>query len=170
MLYRSQEGISQRQLAEMLNVSRQTIVRWEKNINQPSDIELKKIAALLCVSEEELLKNDSPRLTKDESSSSVEEIIDNISYGVLEQKQTLEEISAKQITVQDLDALKNSFDNSREQLEIQKKVLHQKKVRNRILIISVVVIIILLGLLILYIAFYADETHGSSVVRTIIED
>lgn len=169
LLYRKHEGMSQQQLAETLNVSRQTITRWENNINQPSDIELKKISALLGISEADLLKDDASGL-KEESSSNVKEIINDISYSVVEQRKVLEEISAKQVTVQDLDALKDPINMDRQQLDIQKEILHQKKIRNRILIISAVIIIILFGLLIFGIAFYADESHGSSVVRTIRED
>lgn len=169
LLYRKHEGMSQQQLAEILNVSRQTITRWENNINQPSDLELKKISALLGISEADLLKDDASGL-KEESSSNVEEIINDISYSVVEQRKVLEEISAKQVTVQDLDALKDPINMDRQQLDIQKEILHQKKIRNRILIISAVIIIILFGLLIFGIAFYADESHGSSVVRTIRED
>ncbi len=169
LLYRKHEGMSQQQLAEILNVSRQTITRWENNINQPSDLELKKISALLGISEADLLKDDASGL-KEESSSNVEEIINDISYSVVEQRKVLEEISAKQVTVQDLDVLKDPINMDRQQLDIQKEILHQKKIRNRILIISAVIIIILFGLLIFGIAFYADESHGSSVVRTIRED
>lgn len=169
LLYRKHEGMSQQQLAETLNVSRQTITRWENNINQPSDLELKKISALLGISEADLLKDDASGL-KEESSSNVEEIINDISYSVVEQRKVLEEISAKQVTVQDLDALKDPINMDRQQLDFQKEILHQKKIRNRILIISAVIIIILFGLLIFGIAFYADESHGSSVVRTIRED
>lgn len=169
LLYRKHEGMSQQQLAEILNVSRQTITRWENNINQPSDLELKKISALLGISEADLLKDDASGL-KEQSTSNVEEIINDISYSVVEQRKVLEEISAKQVTVQDLDAIKDPFNTDRQQLDIQKEILHQKKIRNRILIISAVIIIILFGLLIFGIAFYADESHGSSVVRTIRED
>lgn len=169
LLYRKHEGMSQQQLAEILNVSRQTITRWENNINQPSDLELKKISALLGISEADLLKDDVSGL-KEQSSSNVEEIINDISYSVVEQRKVLEEISAKQVTVQDLDSLKDPINMDRQQLDIQKEILHQKKIRNRILIISAVIIIILFGLLIFGIAFYADESHGSSVVRTIRED
>lgn len=169
LLYRKHEGMSQQQLAEILNVSRQTITRWENNINQPSDLELKKISALLGISEADLLKDDASGL-KEEYSSNVEEIINDISYSVVEQRKVLEEISAKQVTVQDLDVLKDPINMDRQQLDIQKEILHQKKIRNRILIISAVIIIILFGLLIFGIAFYADESHGSSVVRTIRED
>ena len=170
LLYRKHEGMSQQQLAETLNVSRQTITRWENNINQPSDKELKKISALLGISEAELLKDEASGLTEEESTSNVEEIINDNSYSVVEQRKILEEISAKQVTVQDLDAIKDTFNTDRQQLDIQKEILHQKKIRNRILIISAVIIIILFGLLIFGIAFYADESHGYTVVRTIRED
>ena len=41
--YRKYEGLSQQQLADKIGVSRQTVVRWEKSTNKPSDLELQKI-------------------------------------------------------------------------------------------------------------------------------
>lgn len=155
--YRRQEGISQLQLAEKLGVSRQTIVRWENGVNNPSEFELKKIADLMNVSEKQLLYEDID--DEKRKVSNLEEIVNDISYGVSEQRKVLEDISAKQITAEDLEALRKPFDNSKEQLEVQKAILRQKKVRTGVLIVLAILILIIVGIFIYGISFYADDTN-----------
>lgn len=165
--YRRREGMSQQQLADELGVSRQSVVRWEKESNTPSDHELKKISDLLGLSAQQLLNEDETTVSEETTVSGVEEAINDISYGVTEQKKILEEISSKQATSKDIESLKESIYVSKEHLEIQKQILHQKKIRNRILIIFAVVIVLLVALLLYGIAFYANENSYYAVYRPI---
>lgn len=167
LAYRRREGMSQQQLAEKLGVARSTVARWEKNNNAPSVPEIKKISELLGLSEQELLSEGD---VVGDTVSDLEETISDISYGVNEQRKVLEEISSKQATSSDIEKLRDTIDVSKEQLEIQREILHQKKVRNRILIVLAIVIALMVGLLLYGIAFYSDDTHGFYVDGPVIED
>lgn len=169
LTYRRREGLSQLQLAEKLGVSRQTIVRWENNANVPSDYEIKKIASLMGITEQHLLYDDDQNIVK-EPVSGFEEVVNDISYGVNEQRKVLEDISSKQITSKDLEALKQPLDRSKEQIEIQKAILRQKKIRNIVLIIAVIIVLIMIGLFIYGISFYADDTHVHRVNTVYTDD
>ncbi len=55
---RKKEGISQEQLGEQVNVTRQTISNWELNETSPNPEQLKLLSKALKVSIDELLDND----------------------------------------------------------------------------------------------------------------
>ena len=168
LAYRRREGMSQQQLAEKLGVARSTVARWEKENNAPSVPEIKKISDLLGLSEQELFSEEDR--VEDDTVSDLEETISDISYGVNEQRKVLEEISSKHATSSDIEKLRDTIDVSKEQLEIQREILHQKKVRNRILIVLAIVIALMVGLLLYGIAFYSNDTHGFYVDGPVIED
>ncbi|MBO4459597.1 MAG: helix-turn-helix domain-containing protein [Clostridiales bacterium] len=168
LAYRRREGMSQQQLADKLGVARSTVARWEKENNAPSVPEIKKISDLLGLSEQELFSEEDR--VEDDTVSDLEETISDISYGVNEQRKVLEEISSKHATSSDIEKLRDTIDVSKEQLEIQREILHQKKVRNLILIILAIVIAMMVGLLLYGIAFYSDDTHGFYVDGPVIED
>ena len=56
---RKQKGISQEQLAEEINVTRQTISNWELDSTSPNPEQLKLLSKTLSVSIDELLDNDT---------------------------------------------------------------------------------------------------------------
>lgn len=68
LLLRRQSGLSQEDLAEQLNVSRQAISRWENGSAQPDASNLWQISRFFAVSADDLL-NDAVRLPKDIRSS-----------------------------------------------------------------------------------------------------
>lgn len=55
---RKKEKLSQEQLAEMLNVTRQTISNWELNQTTPDLNQAKELSRIFCVSLDELVSND----------------------------------------------------------------------------------------------------------------
>lgn len=55
---RKQYGLSQEELGDKINVTRQTISNWELNITSPNPDQLKKLSKELNVSIDELLDND----------------------------------------------------------------------------------------------------------------
>lgn len=55
---RKKEGLSQEQLAEQVNVTRQTISNWELNETTPNPEQLKLLSMALNISIDELLNND----------------------------------------------------------------------------------------------------------------
>lgn len=61
---RKAKGLSQMQLAEMMNVSRQAISRWEGGAAVPATDNLKYLGRLYDVPLEYLLHDDAPDLTR----------------------------------------------------------------------------------------------------------
>ena len=64
---RNEKGLSQMKLAEMMNVSRQAISRWEVGAAVPSTDNLKFLGNLYGVSLEYLLHNDAPKPNQNET-------------------------------------------------------------------------------------------------------
>jgi len=64
---RKEKGLSQMKLAEMMNVSRQAISRWEVGAAVPSTDNLKFLGTLYGVSLEYLLHNDAPKPNQNET-------------------------------------------------------------------------------------------------------
>ena len=64
---RKEKGLSQMKLAEMMNVSRQAISRWEVGAAVPSTDNLKYLGNLYGVSLEYLLHNDAPKPNQNET-------------------------------------------------------------------------------------------------------
>lgn len=64
---RKEKGLSQTKLAEMMNVSRQAISRWEVGAAVPSTDNLKFLGNLYGVSLEYLLHNDAPKPNQNET-------------------------------------------------------------------------------------------------------
>lgn len=56
--YRKKKGLSQEQLGEKIEVTRQTISNWELGQTQPNPEQLKLLSKELNVSIDELLEND----------------------------------------------------------------------------------------------------------------
>lgn len=55
---RKKNGLSQEQLGEKTNVTRQTISNWELNETTPNPVQLKMLSKALKISIDELLDND----------------------------------------------------------------------------------------------------------------
>lgn len=55
---RKKNGLSQEQLGEKTNVTRQTISNWELNETTPNPVQLKMLSKALNISIDELLDND----------------------------------------------------------------------------------------------------------------
>ena len=65
---RKKRGMSQEELAEALQVSRQTIYKWENDLTMPDASNLKALTRVLKVSYEELLEDKKTKnATKDDS-------------------------------------------------------------------------------------------------------
>lgn len=63
---RKEKKLSQLQLAEILEVSRQAISKWESGAATPTIENLRRLAALYSVSLEFLLNNDAPKLVSED--------------------------------------------------------------------------------------------------------
>lgn len=53
--YRKQKGLTQEKLAELMNVSRQTIYKWEASINKPTINKIKVLISILEINYDDLL-------------------------------------------------------------------------------------------------------------------
>lgn len=81
---RKKNGLSQEQLAKTLNVSRQAVQKWEKDINEPSIDTIKFIASYFQVDYEFLLNGEgSDSLSKNTISSIKHNKFNDILYYIL---------------------------------------------------------------------------------------
>ena len=82
---RKKKGLSQEQLGEEVNVTRQTISNWELGETSPNPEQLKKLSTVLNVSIDELLDNDLENqiLSKVKVTEEQTEKIKKISKGIL---------------------------------------------------------------------------------------
>ena len=79
-LYREKNGYSQEDLARILDVTRRTVSRWEQNSSKPNEVELKRLATLLGVTEDEILsdEDDLIRPSKDAGQNILGKISDSV--------------------------------------------------------------------------------------------
>ncbi len=70
--FRLEKGLTQKALAEELNVVRQTVSKWEKNLSLPDADTLSKISETLGVSVNELLGVEE--ISREEESLSMEKV------------------------------------------------------------------------------------------------
>lgn len=80
---RKSKGLSQEQLAQILQVSRQTISKWESDINHPELEKLKEISAYFEVSIDELLGLEGGKSYENENSQPVQAITGKKFYTIL---------------------------------------------------------------------------------------
>ena len=181
--YRKYEGLSQQQLADKIGVSRQTVVRWEKSTNKPSDIELQKIEELFKQSEFNDICDESV-MHAASASPQVEEIVSDISYGVNEQKRILSDIADKQVTAKDISVLNESVLSSREeyikkqddviaelkkQLDASKKDNLHRMIRTIVVVVTSLLVLLLVLLTWIYWmnhGFMGDGIEGSAEMGT----
>lgn len=81
--FRIERNYSQKDLAELLNVSVRTISRWERNCNAPNPDELSRITKLIGITEEELLcdENDTVYETNNSVLNRISDSVDNLVTG-----------------------------------------------------------------------------------------
>ena len=85
--FRERNNYSQKELAQILDVSVRTIARWEQNNTKPNSDELKRLATLLSVTEDEILSDaNSDIITSSEQSkqdliAKISDSVDNLVSG-----------------------------------------------------------------------------------------
>lgn len=79
-LYREKNGYSQEDLARILDVTRRTVSRWEQNSSKPNEAELKRLATLLGVTEDEILSDEDDLISpsKDAGQNILGKISDSV--------------------------------------------------------------------------------------------
>ncbi len=85
--FRERNNYSQKELAKILDVSVRTIARWEQNNTKPNSDELKRLATLLSVTEDEILSdkdteiNTSSEQSKQDLIAKISDSVDNLVSG-----------------------------------------------------------------------------------------
>lgn len=77
---RKKENYSQQQLADKIDVTRQTISNWESNITFPDLNQAKKLCSIFLVSLDDLIDNDLEIKYKDNSSSILSSLVGKECY------------------------------------------------------------------------------------------
>ena len=180
-LYREKNGYSQEDLARILDVTRRTVSRWEQNSSKPNGDELKRLATLIGVTEEELLtENDgishSTEMTNhkvlDKISDGVDNLVtgqDSINDSILaerEESRARQDELIKELKKQNKRLMNKLEENSKE-YDLQKEILRQNQRRFIVLLIFALIIIALLSVFLWYLVNFGtnpDEIHADQPV------
>ena len=180
-LYREKNGYSQEDLARILDVTRRTVSRWEQNSSKPNGDELKRLATLLGVTEDELLtENDgishSTEMTNhkvlDKISDGVDNLVtgqDSINDSILaerEESRARQDELIKELKKQN-ERLMNKLEENSKEYDLQKEILRQKQRRFIVLLIFALIIIALLSVFLWYLVNFGtnpDEIHADQPV------
>ena len=83
--FRERNNYSQKELAKILDVSVRTIARWEQNNTKPNSDELKRLATLLSVTEDEILNDTDINISSEQSNrdliAKISDSVDNLVTG-----------------------------------------------------------------------------------------
>lgn len=180
-LYREKNGYSQEDLARILDVTRRTVSRWEQNSSKPNGDELKRLATLIGVTEEELLnENDgishSTEVTNhkvlDKISDGVDNLVtgqDSINDSILaerEESRARQDELIKELKKQN-ERLMNKLEENSKEYDLQKEILRQKQRRFIVLLIFALIIIALLSVFLWYLVNFgtnSDEIRADQPV------
>ncbi len=180
-LYREKNGYSQEDLARILDVTRRTVSRWEQNSSKPNGDELKRLATLIGVTEEELLnENDgishSTEVTNhkvlDKISDGVDNLVtgqDSINDSILaerEESRARQDELIKELKKQN-ERLMNKLEENSKEYDLQKEILRQKQRRFIVLLIFALLIIALLSVFLWYLVNFgtnSDEIRADQPV------
>ena len=75
LLLRKKDGLSQENLAEKLNVTRQTISNWESGQTTPDILQAKQLSKIFKISQDDLTDNKLELEFKDNSNSILQDIV-----------------------------------------------------------------------------------------------
>lgn len=156
--FRERNNYSQKELAKILDVSVRTIARWEQNNTKPNSDELKRLATLLSVTEDEILSDTDINISSEQSNqdliAKISDSVDNLVSGQETINESLtsnrdEYIKRQNELIQELrnqnaDLLER-LENNNKTYNLQRELLRQKKIRNAILIgfaLTIIVIVI----------------------------
>lgn len=133
---RKQHNISQQQLAQLMDVSRQAVSKWENDLSSPDTIHLIRLADALSTDVEYLATGNSP-----------EPIVKEKIVTVVQQ---VDRVVEKPIVIQKIVEVEKAVQSPARPV---KKVGRTKYVRNPLEFVVVGLLCLLLGLLIGWIAF-----------------
>lgn len=149
--FRTEKGYSQKDIAQILDVTTRTVSRWEQNNNQPSPDELEKLAKLMGTTVEEL-NNDSADDAKQNVLDKIFDGVDNLVSGQDSINESLLLNRDEYIKKQDeiLAELRNQNDDLKSELSSYKKELditkNEMRHKRRITVIVAVTCVLILAL------------------------
>ncbi len=175
--YRRRNNYSQRDLADILDVSARSVGRWEQGKAKPSTEELLKLSKVIGIPELELIKED------DSFSSSKYNAIDRISDGVdnlvtgqdtinesilasREEYRERQEELIRELRDQNSELMKK-LEESQNTCELQKEMLRQKRIKNYILLGFAVFLLVIIAVFIWITVSYGPITADQPEVYTI---
>ena len=142
--FRIDNNYSQSEIAKKLNVTTRTIVRWEQNKNTPNSSELKKIANLVGMTEEELVSEvEDVRINSFISNkvSILEKISDGVDNLISENSQNHEEL-INSLKEQNRILLER-LDEQAKAIDIDKTELIHKRIRTVVVCVTCVIVLIM---------------------------
>lgn len=125
---RKQRLLSQQELAEKLNISRNTINRWERGDVRPSPENLRNLSDVLGVGLEELFPSSSVQLGVNLSPAGVAESIATAIDGIIQRRGRLGRFERDQLGTQNIDQ-----EQQEQLLEIEGKLLQVERERIELL-------------------------------------
>ncbi|MBR4342484.1 MAG: helix-turn-helix domain-containing protein [Lachnospiraceae bacterium] len=180
-LYREKNGYSQEDLARILDVTRRTVSRWEQNSSKPNGDELKRLATLLGVTEDEILSDEDDLISPSKDagqnilgriSDSVDNLVtgqDSINDSILaerEKSRARQDELIKELKKQN-EKLMNKLEENSKEYDLQKEILRQKQRRFIVLLIFALIIIALLSVFLWYLVNFgtnSDEIRADQPV------
>ena len=180
-LYREKNGYSQEDLARILDVTRRTVSRWEQNSSKPNADELKRLATLIGVTEDEILSDEDDLISPSKDagqnilgkiSDSVDNLVtgqDSINDSILaerEESRARQDELIKELKKQN-ERLMNKLEEKSKEYDLQKEILRQKQRRFIVLLIFALIIIALLSVFLWYLVNFgtnSDEIRADQPV------
>lgn len=162
--FRERNNYSQKELAKILDVSVRTIARWEQNNTKPNSDELKRLATLLSVTEDEILSDTDINISSEQSNqdliAKISDSVDNLVSGqetinesltsnrdeyIKRQNELICELQNqnKQL-LSKLDEQSKTIDSYKNALDLSKIELSHKRIRTIVIITTCLIVLIII--------------------------
>lgn len=162
--FRERNNYSQKELAKILDVSVRTIARWEQNNTKPNSDELKRLATLLSVTEDEILSDTDINISSEQSNqdliAKISDSVDNLVSGqetinesltsnrdeyIKRQNELICELQNqnKQL-LSKLDEQSEIIKSYKSALDLSKTELRHKRVRTIVIIATCLIVLIII--------------------------
>ena len=132
-LRKMRNRMTQEELAEKMNVSRQTVSKWELDTAYPEISKLAELCTLFSCTMDELVRHDMTLSSDAYSNLRVEwvEALRYIRYAVISQEPESDAIGHVQAWAQKLSAISSLISTAKSSLKSSVKKLHTQQVRRR---------------------------------------
>lgn len=162
--FRERNNYSQKELAKILDVSVRTIARWEQNNTKPNSDELKRLATLLSVTEDEILSDTDINISSEQSNqdliAKISDSVDNLVSGqetinefltsnrdeyIKRQNELICELqNQNKELLSKLDEQSEIIESYKSALDLSKTELRHKRVRTIVIIATCLIVLIII--------------------------